>query len=166
MATLYDITARYIDLLNVATDANVTEEEVDAALNALDGEIEDKVSGGIAVIQELKHRAAAIDAEIKRLSQMKKTTEARIEHIKQYYFDNLTSIGKTKIWTDRGTMTIAKSGGKRPLVIDDEDLIPFDFKQIVSTTVIDKDTIREALERGVEVDGAHLGERTKYLKIS
>ena len=26
MATLYDITARYIDLLNVATDANVTEE--------------------------------------------------------------------------------------------------------------------------------------------
>ncbi len=166
MATLYNITERYQNLLDLCDDENVNPELIDSALAQLDGEIEDKVSGGIAVIQELKHRAAAIDAEIKRLSQMKKTTEARIEHIKQYYFDNLTSIGKTKIWTDRGTMTIAKSGGKRPLVIDDEDLIPFDFKQIVSTTVIDKDTIREALERGVEVDGAHLGERTKYLKIS
>ena len=51
-----------------------------------------------------------------------------------------------------------------PLKIDDENLIPQDFKKIVYE--VDKDKLREVLEDGEIISGAHLEERGSYLKIS
>ena len=49
-------------------------------------------------------------------------------------------------------MSVVKSGGKRPVKIDDENLIPEDFKFYIPQ--IDKETLRQALERGESVSGA------------
>lgn len=166
MPTLYNITERYQNLLDLCDGDNVNAELLDNALAHLDGELEDKVAGGIAVIQELKHRINSIDAEIKRLSKLKNAAENSIARIKLYYFNNLNSIGKSKVTTSRGSMAIIRAGGKRPLLIDNEELIPFYFKRLEINNVVDKDGIREALERGAEVTGAHLGERALLLKVN
>ncbi len=164
--TLYEISAGYEELLDLCYDETADEETIRAKLETLDSELTDKVSNGIAVIQTLKATAEGMDAEIKRLTQSKRALENRVDFIKNYYLENLARIGKSKVLTPRGAMTISKAGGLKPLRIDDEDLIPLEYKREIIQSLIDKDAIREALERGMEIAGARLEERGKYLRIS
>lgn len=163
MSTLYELSEQYLEILSTADDDN---EDVIAKLNAVESDIEDKVKNGIGLIQTLTRRVEGYDAEIKRMTHLKKIVENNIERIKQNYLDNLKYIGKQKVVTPLGTMAIAKSGGKRKMVIDDENLIPTEFKFTRYEEVVDKDSLRDSLENGEIVDGAHLEERGQYIKIS
>ena len=164
-STLYDIEQRYQNLWELCLDDNVDLETLEQALQSVEGEITDKCANGIGLIQSLRNHAAGLDGEIKRLSQRKKAIDNRIEQIQTYFLDNLIKIGKSKIMTSRGVMSVVNAGGKRPLKIDDEESVPNDFKFITYNVIIDKDALRDALERNIEVDGAHLEERKKILRI-
>ena len=161
--TLYDLSENYLEILAQCDEDNA---EITDALNAVESDIEDKVKNGIGLIQTLKRRAENYDAEIKRLSALKKATENNLERIKQNYLENLRRIGKTKVITPIGTMKVSRAGGVRPLKIDDENLIPLDFKFTRTVDVIDKDQLRLALEQGQTIEGAHLEERGYYLKTN
>lgn len=165
MAKLYELSNQYLDLLD-ACDGELDDIEMAEKLNSVELGIENKVSNGIALIQTLQRRVEGYDAEITRLVNLKKAAEKNAAKIKQYYLDNLRYIGKTKVATPIGTMAVVKSGGKRKMVIDDENLVPSDFKFTRYEEVIDKDALRDSLENGEIVDGAHLEERGQYLKIS
>lgn len=158
---LYEITEQFTDLLY---NEEMTEEEIKSQLENLDMELENKVENGIGLLKNLLATSDAMKAEIQKLTSRKKTLENRISQIKDYYQAELSAIGKKKILTSRGAMSIAKCGGKLPMKIDDENLIPQDFKKIVYE--VDKDKLREALEDGEIISGAHLEERGTYLKIS
>ena len=160
---LYDISERYQNLWELCLDDNVDLDNLENALQSVEGELEEKVANGIGLIQELKYHADAMGEESKRLATRKKAIENKIDCLKNYYLDHLRIMGKSKVLTNRGTMSIVKAGGKRPLKIDNEDLIPAEFKYLVPQ--IDKDTLRQALESGEEIQGAHLEERGQYLKI-
>ena len=164
--TLYQISADFERVLDMCYDETISDEEIQAALAQLEGELTEKVSNGIAVIQQLKATADATNTEIQRLIQHKRAIESRVNFLKNYYLDHLTRIGKTKVLTARGAMTISKAGGLKPIKIDDADLIPTEYKREITTTEIDKDALREALERGDVVSGAHLEPRGNYLRIS
>ena len=164
--TLYKISRKYEGLIDLCYDETADEETIRAKLETLDSELTDKVSNGIAVIQTLKATAEGMDAEIKRLTQSKRALENRVEFLKNYYLEHLARIGKNKVLTPRGAMSIAKAGGLKPLKIDDEDLIPLEYKREIIQSLIDKDAIREALERGIEITGAHLENRRVCLRIS
>ena len=164
--TLYDISENYQEIFFSCLDDDADLDQLEQRLQALEGALEDKVANGIAIIQELKFRADNMDAESKRLAANKKALENKISWLKNYYLDHLNLMGKSKVLTNRGTMSVVKSGGKRPVKIDDEDLIPAKFKLIIQHVEIDKDALRQAMERGESVSGAHLEERGKYLKIA
>ena len=158
---LYEISEQFNDLLY---NEEMTEEEISEQLAKLNMELENKVENGIGLLKNLTATADAMKAEELRLKKRRLSFENKISRIKDYYQSELTAIGKKKILTARGSMTIAKCGGKLPLKIDDENLIPQDFKKIVYE--VDKDKLREVLEDGEIVSGAHLEERGSYLKIS
>ena len=159
--TLYEVTGAFVDL---SVDDESTEEEFSEKLKNLEMMLDEKVSNGIGLIRNWKGDVDAIDAEIKRLTQRKKTFENRIASVKNYYLGELSAIGKKKVVTPIGAMTVAKAGGKKPLKIDDETLIPQEFKKIIYEP--DKEKIRTALEGGADISGVHLEERGTYLKIS
>ena len=160
---MYELTDAFQELY---VNDELTDEEVENKLQALNMELEEKCSNGIALIQTLKAAVDGMKAEENRLKQRRFELENRIGKIKDYYQAELTAIGKTKILTSRGIMTIAKSGGKLPMKIDDENLVPMEFKNKKTVYEIDKDKLREALEDGEIISGAHLEERGNYLKIS
>lgn len=160
---LYDISKRFENLWNLCLDDNVDLDSLENAIQSVEGELEDKVANGIAIIQDLKFHADAMGDEAKRLALRKKAIDNKIDWLKSYYLDHLSKMGKSKVLTNLGTMSIAKAGGKRPLKIDDENLIPNNFKFIVHQ--INKDALRTALESGESVQGAHLEDRGLYLKI-
>lgn len=160
---LYDISKRYQNLWELCLDDNVDLDTLEEALQSVEGELEDKVANGIGLIQDLKSHADGMGEEIKRLTLRKRALDNKVDYLKNYYLEHLQSVGKSKVLTNRGTMSVVKSGGLKPLIIDDENLIPVDFKFI--TPSINKDAVRKALDCGVNVPGAHFGERGHYLKI-
>jgi len=162
--TLYDISSRYQNLWDICLDENVDLDELENALQSVEGELEDKVSNGIGLIQSLKYHADAMGEEVNRLSRRKKVLENKIDCLKNYYLNHLQAMGKSKVLTSRGTMSVVKSGGKCPMKIDDEESIPAKYKFVVSE--VDRYALRQALESGEKVQGAHLEERGNYLKIS
>lgn len=159
--TLYELSESYQELLELCDDSDT---DITAALAEIDADIEEKVRNGIGLLQTLKRRAEGYNAEIARLTRLKKATENNIERIQQYYLDNLRYLGKQKVTTSIGAMTVAKSGGKRPLILENENLVPAEYKY--AKYEIDKETLRADLEQGAVIEGAHLGERGQYLRIS
>ena len=158
---LYELTDAFQELYE---SEEMTDAEVEEKLQALNMELDAKVENGIGLIQTLKVAVDGMKAEETRLKQRRTALENRISKIKDYYQSELTAIGKTKIFTSRGTMAIAKCGGKMPLKIDDESLLPKEYKRIVYE--VDRKKLREDLEDGLYIKGAHLEERGSYLKIS
>ncbi len=169
MATLYNLTNNFNSAFELLLDENLDSDTLTATLQDAEAsmnEIVDKCANGIGLIRSLENVRDGLDAEIKRLQLRKHSIEANISNIKEYYLQNLIVIGAKKIPTPRGNMTVAKVGGKQPLTIDDEALVPSDFKIPVTTYKLDKEKIRASIAKGETVPGAHLAERGFYLKIS
>lgn len=158
--TLYELSESYRELLELCDDSDT---DITAALAEIDADIEEKVKNGIGLIQTLKRQVESYNAEIARLVRLKKATEGNLERIQQYYLDNLQYIGKRKVETAIGSMAVAKAGGKKLLIIDNAESIPAAYK--FAKYEVDKETLRADLEGGEVIEGAHLGERSNYLRI-
>jgi hypothetical protein len=69
--------------------------------------------------------------------------------------------------TNKFNLTVAKNGGKLPIWLDSKvnpkDL-PKKYQQI--TVEINRNTVREALEAGEDLEFAGFSERGKHLRIS
>lgn len=158
---LYELSEKYLDILEQCEECEI---DIAGALAEIDSDIEEKVKNGIGLIQTLKRRAEGYNAEIARLTRLKKATESNIERLQQYYLENLQYIGKRKVETAIGSMSVVKSGGKKPLIIEDEQSIPAAYK--FAKYEVDKETLRADLESGEVIEGAYLGERSNYLRIN
>lgn len=163
---IYDLTNEYINLLAMAEDPDVDIEELSSAMEEISGEIEDKADGYAFVVQRINSDIDSISAEIKRLQERKKTFESRAERIKETLMKSMNAIGRKKIQTANHTFTVAKNGGKIPVVISPfatANDVPDEYRNVKYD--FNKDAIREALEAGEVLDFAELGERGESLRI-
>ena len=166
MRPLHELTGEFYELWLKILDDEIFEEDIKEILPSLDDELTLKCENGISLIADLQAHAEAMKAEETRLKMRRVVLEKKIASIKDYYLENLRIIGKKKVLTNLGTMTVAKVGGKLPLKIDDDTAIPKEFINQRTVYELDKEKIRTALEDGEVVRGAHLEERGSYLKIS
>ena len=75
-------------------------------------------------------------------------------------------MGKTKVPTKYGVMSVQNNGGKAPLKVDNEDLIPAEYLTIVPAhTEVNHEALYAALKDGATVPGAHLETRGRSLRI-
>ena len=82
MATLYELTAQFQNLLEMASDPEVDWDIFEDTLEALEGDIETKADGYAKVIEQLDSEKAAIDYEIKRLTAQKVVRQNSIDRMK------------------------------------------------------------------------------------
>lgn len=166
MSNLFELTEEYVQLLEMAEDPDVDPEVLADTMEGLTGEIEDKADGYAYVIDSINADVDTIDKEIKRLQARKKTLTANVDSIKSSLYNAMLAIGKRKLKTAKHSFTIAKNGGKIPVVYDpviDIDKIPVEFIKVEWD--VDNDAVREYLESGEELDFARLGERGESLRI-
>lgn len=164
MATLYELTDDYLNLLDMAQDPDCDLEVFKDTLEGLDYEIEDKADGYAKVIRELTARAEGLKAEIERLTNRKKAIETNIDNMKRSLENAMIITGKTKFKTDLFSFGIQKN---TPTVIIDEQYIeniPEEYL-IEQDPKIDKAKIKEDIKAGKDLDGiAHL-EQSESLRI-
>ena len=136
-------------------------------LDVLMDSIQDKADGYCAVIDRFNGNIDMIKAEEERLKARREIIEKRVQTMKNALKEVLeimeeNGTEKPEIKTALHTIKLAGNGGKQPMEIN-EDKVPDSFKRVILET--DKEKIREALEKGEQLDFAELKPRGKHISI-
>lgn len=159
MASLYELKESYLMIQQAIENG----EDLDLILQSIDEAIEEKAENYAKVMRNMEGDVSVIDSEIDRLIQRKTVIQNGIKRMKEALYQNMKQVGKKKFKTELFSFTIAKNGGKTPIVIQDESQVPMEYQK--ATYSIDKDKIREELESGKELGFAELGVRGESLRI-
>ena len=147
--TLYNITNKFTELMDKAENGELTEEEYNELGQELAGELQNKGSNIIGYIRNSELLIEAMKAEEKRIADLRKSGEAKIEKFKQYVKENMERLGADKIPTELGTLCITKN--PMSVEIEDENAVPNEFKNEKITIAIDKTTIKNHFKATGEV---------------
>lgn len=150
---LYELTSDLKELQDIDfTEADT--EQLEAVKTAIKEQIANKGAGIIAVVRNLEADAEAIKVEIKRLQDLRKSKENKIENLKKYTKECLEEAEIKKVSTALGNISIRKLPGSVEVL--EEDSIPAEYKKEVTTITIDKKSILADLKEGVVVPGVTL----------
>jgi hypothetical protein len=163
------LTLEQLDQLEIQILELLETQEHDQAEKLLDSFTylrETKIEAYCHIINKLNTRAQWRRDEAQRLRSRADQDEKQSDWLKQKLHHYFESHGIKTLETDRYKVTLAKNGGKAPLVItaDTSDL-PEDYTQTELLVKPDKEAIREDLEQGQELPFAHLGERGSSIRI-
>lgn len=147
--SLYNITNKFVELMNKAQEGELTEEEYNELGEELALELQKKSSSVIGYTQNEEALIEAIDNQIKRLTEFKKAKQNNLDKFKQYVKENMERLEISKIETELGTLSIAKNPISVEIVNEDE--IPSKFKQEVVSVKIDKTAIKKHFKETGEI---------------
>lgn len=147
--TLYNITNKFVELMNRAEEEGLTEEEYNELGEELAKELQNKSSNIIGYIQNSKSLLDAIKAEEKRLADMRKAGENKLDKFMQYVKENMERLDLKEIPTELGKLSIAKN--PMSVEVENEDEIPDTFIQEVITKKIDKTAIKNHFKATGEI---------------
>lgn len=150
MSTLYELTGQYLEIYNLDMDDETKQDTLDS-IDWSDNYSE-KVENTIKVIRNLEGDNEAIDAEIKRLQNLKKSNTSKAQKLKTSIENSMKAIGKDKIGTTLFKVSIRRSKS----VNVDMVLLPDEFKKVEYKA--DKRQIMALLKSGQEIAGAELVE--------
>ena len=162
MAKLYEIVAELQDFVTQNEGLEDEQAYIDT-LEALQGELDDKVGQWARCIKNLEGERDAIKAEGDRLTKRAKSIDNEVTHMKATLLMYLKAAGVTKAGDSVLKASIRKASNA-PLEIDlaPEDL-PEEFKKV--TIEADKTAIKDALKAGKTFEWARMGERSEYVSI-
>lgn len=105
MIHLYDLALAYRQAAEQLDEGGVAAE----ALDAIEGQIQDKAKGLCVLIAEAKLEAEAYDAEIARLKEHRDRARNRAERIKEYLLQNMSAAGLPKLATGYHKVSVRQS---------------------------------------------------------
>lgn len=164
MEHLYEIAAKYRAALDGVVIDPVTGEVAGLdELNAVEGELNDKVEGIANYIKELVAMSTAMRQEEKNLAERRKTIENRVSKLQDYIAYQMSAVGKTKVETATAAVTLRKS---KSVDIPDEaafvkwaEMSGLD-SLISQKTTANKTEIKKAIEAGMDIVGANIVEKS------
>ena len=162
--SLYNITNKFVELMDKAQEGQLTEDEYNELGNELALELQNKSSNIIGYIKNSESLLEAMKAEEKRLADMRKQGEKKLEKFYQYVKENMQRLGLEEIPTELGRLKITKN--PMSIEIENEDEIPSEFKKEVVTTQIDKAAIKNHFkDTGEIVPGIRIIDNKTSLRI-
>lgn len=151
MAKLYELATGYKNI-EYLIELGGNEEELNAVLNSLDAEIEDKAENIAKILKNNEADIKAFKEEEKRLAERRKALENSNKRLKEYLEENMKMTGKTKFKKGTFSFNIAKNPASVEIV--NQDIIPMDYRELVEA--INKKDILQDLKDGKDVQGAIL----------
>ena len=197
MSTLFNISSRYADILEkidsfadwepdtdadgkcITPDGEVIDDPVEYrrtmtdalldTLDAVDGEMGDKLASCAAFVKQLAAEADALDAEIKSLRYRSAAKKREIDSFKAYMMACMENADVKKIDKPLAKLTI-RQNAESVEVADEKNVIEWaqshDHDDLLRYSMpdINKTAIKDAIRSGAEIPGAQLV-RTKSLII-
>lgn len=159
--SLYEITNAFPALME---NDEMTEEDKKKVEQELTLLLQQKSQNIIGYVRNNELTIEAMKAEEKRISDMRKSLENRNANFKQYVKECMEGNGITKIETGLGMLSIAKS----PISVEvvNEDEVPSEYKQEVTTVNIDKKAIANNFKATGEIpNGVNIYTENTNLRI-
>ena len=162
MAKLYEIVESLRDFIE-ANEGLEDEQAYKDTLEALEGELDDKVEQWNRAIKNQEAEAAALKAEIDRLTERYKAQSSQVARMKDTLMGYLKALGRK----EGGKVLMAKiikNGGAQPLeLLCQPEELPKAFRKVKIEA--DNAAIREALNNGKKLKFARLLERGEHIKV-
>ena len=160
MGSLFDITAEFMALYELATDPECDEQIFQDTLEGLMGELEVKSSGYVNVIKQLDMEAKQAKEVAQAFSDKAKVRENHIKRMKETLKMAMEKIGVKSVDAGAFTVKLQNNGGLQPLKITGE--VPDNMTKVIVEP--DTDRIREFLKDN-KCEWAHLEERGQHIVI-
>jgi hypothetical protein len=133
-------------------------------IGLLEKNLETKVESIVSLIREKKAMHEVRMAEANRLRDLARIDLNTANRLHDWLHFNLKRIGKEKIETPLCKVAVRANSGKQPIEINVPHL-PAEYTIHRSSTVANKEKIREAIEAGTEVPGVTIKNRGTHLSI-
>lgn len=153
MRPLYEIDADILACVDMETGEIINVDK----LQALEMERDAKIEGVILWRKDLLAEAEAVKAEAKKLYDRARAAENKAEQLKGYISYALDG---QKFKTERCAVSYRKTTS---VIIDDPGKIPSNYWKAPSEDWISKTTVKEAIESGLTVTGAHQEEKQSII---
>ena len=153
--TLYELTEQFKALMELADNEDVPEDVFVDTLEALEGEIEEKVDGLCSVIKTFDAESAACKAEADRLTERAKKKAARRDKMKDYLSNMMQKVGMSAFDNPRHAVKFNK--GEKVIFTDEPAVIAYleehypELVTVKTTTSADKTGIKKMIKGGVEI---------------
>ena len=161
---LYDIPKKFDELMAKAEEGELTQEEYDHIGTEIAVELQKKSANIIGYYQNKNAFIDAVDAQIERLKKIKELEKNNIERFKKYVKENMEKMELTKIETELGTLSIAKSPATVEVI--NQEQVPDEFLRVKTSIEVDKTAIKKNFKETGEVpDGIRIVTDNTSLRI-
>jgi hypothetical protein len=171
MSKLYEITQEYSDVLEAISQVFEENPELDEAskqaiitdnLAGLQHSFESKAFALAGYILNLKLEQANVKELQDRFTKRARGLDRTITNLHEYLLQQMQAVNVPKLSNSWMTLQIKTNPCK--VIVENEDLLSNEFKEVVSTIKVNKSAISEQLKAGVMIPYAHL-EQSKRLEI-
>jgi seryl-tRNA synthetase len=152
---LFQISNEYKMVMNDALMADELSEDTVKTLDNLEGLIEDKAVAIASIMKNCELEAEAVRTAIKEMQNRVKKLENKYDWLHDYLRGCLECSSFKEIRKSPHFVIKLKQNPIK-VVVDNEELIGDEFKKTKEVKTIDKTAIKNAIENGVIVLGAHL----------
>ena len=123
-------------------------------LTTAEEQFAEKLDAYVAVYRDLQAVAKAQKEEAKHLTAMARANENQMNQLKEAVKFASEQLGRSKLRGNAHTITVSTSDSRLAVGIHDEELVPMDYKEQVTSWKIDKKAIADhTLKTGEIVDG-------------
>ncbi|EPJ5821036.1 siphovirus Gp157 family protein [Pluralibacter gergoviae] len=161
--TAIAIAANMNKLLALVEAGEFSPEDIADTIEGEELALGDKFDGIMSLVRNLEGQAKTVAEEAARLSDRKKSFEGQAKNLKGYILKCMQAAELKSFKTERNTLTVRE--GSLSVIIDDENQLPDELVSVVTVVAPDKNTIKEAIEAGTEVKGAHLEVGAETLQV-
>lgn len=159
--SLYEITSAFPMLMEAEDITEENKNQVEEELTML---LQQKSQNIIGYTRNMELTIEAKKNEEKRIADSRKADENRLKRFKEYVKECMERSGITKIETGLGNLTIAKS----PISVEitNEDEVPSEFKEEITTVKINKKAITDNFKTTGEIpNGVEIHTNNTNLRI-
>lgn len=161
MESLYNITGKFIELFG---KDDLTEEDYNELGKELAIELKDKSANIVGYIRDRELYIDAMKSEEKRIAEIRKSLESKLDNFKEYVKQNMEALELEKIETPIGILSLAKNPMSVEIV--DEEIVPNEFKKVIQEIKIDKIAIKEYFKNTGEIpNGINIIDNKKSIRI-
>lgn len=161
--TAIAIAANMTKLMALVESGEFSPEDIADTIEGEELALGDKFDGIMTLVRNLEGQAKTVDEEVKRLSDRKKSFEGQAKNLKAYILKCLQATELKTFKTERNTLTVRK--GSISVVIDNVDQLPDELVDVTTVVAPDKKKIKEAIEAGEDIKGAHLEVGSESLQV-
>lgn len=155
MNALYNVTNNFLEIIENFENGEYTEEEYNQLISRVCEDLQNKSTNIIAIIKNNEILANSIKMEERRLKENREKIEKGLDKLKLYVKENMEKLAINSIETEIGTMSIRKN--PLSIEIEDETIIPEEFKKIKTEITVDKTSIKNYFkETGEIVKGSRI----------